>query len=41
MVNKNGEKIEIPLNENFPKRFRYRALNILENDIYIYKDISF
>ena len=41
MVNKKGEKMEIPLNENFPKRFRYRALNILENDIYIYKDISF
>ena len=41
MANKNGEKIEIPLDENFPKRFRYRALNTLENDIYIYKDISF
>ena len=41
MVIKDGKKMEIPLNENFPKRFRYRALNILENDIYIYKDISF
>ena len=41
MVNKKGEKIEIPLNENFPKRFRYRALNILKNDIYIFRDISF
>ena len=41
MVNKKGEKMEIPLNENFPKRFRYRALNILKNDIYIFRDISF
>ena len=37
MVDKNGEKIKIKLDENFPKRFRYRNLEYLRNDIYIHK----
>ena len=37
MVDKFGEKTKIKLDENFPKRFRYRSLEFLKNDIYIHK----
>ena len=37
MVDKNGEKTKIKLDENFPKRFRYRNMEYLKNDIYIHK----
>ena len=37
MVDKFGEKIKIKLDENFPKRFRFRNLEYLKNDIYIHK----
>ena len=37
MVDKFGEKTKIKLDENFPKRFRYRNLEYLKNDIYIHK----
>ena len=37
MVDKFGEKTNIKLDENFPKRFRFRNLECLKNDIYIHK----
>ena len=37
MVDKFGEKTKIKLDENFPKRFRFRNLETLKNDIYIHK----
>ena len=37
MVDKFGEKTNIKLDENFPKRFRFRSLEYLKNDIYIHK----
>ena len=37
MVDKFGEKTPIKLDENFPKRFRFRNLEYLKNDIYIHK----
>ena len=37
MVDKYGEKTKIKLDENFPRRFRYRNLEYLKNDIYIHK----
>lgn len=37
MVDKFGEKIKIKLDENFPKRFRFRNLEFLKNDIYVHK----
>ena len=37
MVDKYGGKTDIKLNENFPRRFRFRNLNYLKNDIYIHK----
>ena len=38
MVDKFGVKTSIKLDENFPKRFRFRNLEYLKNDIYIHKD---
>ena len=42
MVDKYGDKTSIKLNENFPRRFRFRNLEYLKNDIYIhrYEEIS-
>jgi hypothetical protein len=40
MINKNKERIEIPLNENFPRRFRFRPLNNLKNELFIQKKIE-
>ena len=40
MINKSGERIEIPLNENFPRRFRFRVLNHLKNELFIKKNIE-
>ena len=37
MVDKFGEKTNIKLDENFPKRFRFRNLETLKNDVYIHK----
>ena len=37
MVDKYGEKTNIKLDENFPRRFRFRNMNFLKNDIYIHK----
>lgn len=37
MTDKFGNKINIKLDENFPKRFRFRNLDLLKNDIYIHK----
>ena len=37
MVDKYGEKTKIKLDENFPRRFRFRNLEYLKNDIYIHK----
>ena len=38
MVDKLGVKTSIKLDENFPKRFRFRNLEYLKNDIYIHKE---
>ena len=37
MVDKYGEKTNIKLDENFPRRFRFRSLEYLKNDIYIHR----
>ena len=37
MIDKFGGKTNIKLDENFPKRFRFRSLEYLKNDIYIHK----
>ena len=37
MVDKFGGKTNIKLDENFPKRFRFRSLEYLKDDIYIHK----
>ena len=37
MVDKFGGKTSIKLDENFPKRFRFRNLDVLKNDIYFHK----
>ena len=37
MSDKDGEKTSIRLDENFPKRFRFRNIDFLKNDIYIHK----
>ena len=37
MIDKYGEKTKIKLDENFPKRFRFRNIDYLKNDIYIHK----
>ena len=37
MVDKHGDKTNIKLDENFPRRFRFRNLEYLKNDIYIQK----
>ena len=37
MVDKFGDKTNIKLNENFPRRFRFRNLEYLKNDIYIHR----
>jgi hypothetical protein len=38
MVDKFGAKTSIKLDENFPKRFRFRNLEYLKSDIYIHKN---
>lgn len=41
MVDKYGVKTNIKLDENFPRRFRFRNLEYLKNDIYIHKYVEF
>ena len=40
MKDKYGEKTKINLNENFPKRFRFRNIDFLEKDVFLQKKVE-